>query len=120
MKKLFMLMTMVIFTVLLTSCATIVRNGDQDTVAINANVKNAKVYINNQYRGVAPVVVTLDPTKTYNVKVVAPGKSPFIAPISKKLNKWFWLNIISGGPIGMVVDIMTGKGYEFQEINANL
>lgn len=119
-KKLLMILAVAMCSILFTSCATLMAGNDSNQITVNSTVPNSKVYVNNIYRGMAPVVLDLNDKDSYTVKVMAPGYTPYVTPVKKTLSGWFWGNILLGGPIGMIVDLMTGKAFKMKSIDAQM
>ncbi|HEC60964.1 MAG TPA: hypothetical protein ENI27_01780 [bacterium] len=99
------------------SCATIVSGSSQD-VTINTQ-PTAQIEITSDtgrvfYSGESPTVVKLPRKHTYTVTVKAGGYGNQMVLITKQFNVWFVGNILIGGIIGGVVDIMTGAMWNLQ------
>lgn len=120
MKKLSLLNSVVVITLLLCSgCASIV-DGQRPKITINSNPQGANVTIvdANGYT----VVTTNTPAKVklargkgyfqgqhYTVKFDMPGYYPSETIIKPTINPWYAGNILIGGAIGIViVDPLTG------------
>lgn len=107
--------------VLFTSCSTIM-TGTSENVTFNANVEKAKVYVDGIYRGDTPLILDLESKKSYTIQIEAEGYNSYTTMINKKTSGWVLGNVIIGGVVGIVVDVVTGGIYvlDENEINGNL
>lgn len=115
MKKSLCLLIIAI-SLLFTSCATIMTGTDQK-LSFNSNVPNAKVYIDGQYRGTTPIILSLKTKDSHDIRIEAPGFAPYSNVIQKKVTGWVWGNILFGGIIGVGIDVITGGLYVFNQDN---
>jgi len=115
MKKSLCLLIIAI-SLLFTSCATIMTGTDQK-LSFNSNVPNAKVYIDGQYRGTTPIILSLKTKDSHDIRIEAPGFAPYSNVIQKRVTGWVWGNIIFGGIIGVGIDVITGGLYVFNQDN---
>lgn len=106
-----------LLTLLLTSCSTIM-TGTSHNLTVNSNVMNAKVYVNNVYKGNAPINLELSKKeKVYTIKIEADGYIPYTETLQRKASGWVWGNIFLGGLIGLGVDMATGGLYVYDKDN---
>lgn len=119
MKKIILILTIIIAALSLTGCATIM-TGTSHALTVNSNIPDAKVYVNNTYKGNAPILLDL-PTdeKTYTIRVEAKGYIPYTEVLQRKASGWVWGNIVLGGPIGLAIDMLTGGLYIYDKDNVN-
>lgn len=119
MKKIILILTIIIATLSLTGCATIM-TGTSHALTVNSNIPDAKVYVNNTYKGNTPILLDL-PTdeKTYTIRVEAKGYIPYTEVLQRKASGWVWGNIVLGGPIGLAIDMLTGGLYVYDKDNVN-
>lgn len=103
-------------SLLFTSCATLMTGTDQK-LSFNSNVPNAKVYIDGQYRGATPIILSLKTKDSHDIRIEAPGFIPYSNVIQKKVTGWVWGNIAFGGIIGLGIDAITGGLYVFDTDN---
>jgi hypothetical protein len=101
------------FALTLGGCATIL-SGSTQTLTVNANVPGAQVTLNGVPLGVTPLIVTMKRGQEGVLSVQMPGHVPFQAPLAKKINGIFWVNILSGGPFGSTTDYSTGAMYAYE------
>jgi hypothetical protein len=111
----------VVSCILLTNCATIIHGTRQD-ISFSSNPSGADVMINDQNKGLTPIVVNLERKNNYTVKIQLAGYLPYETNIVKKVDGWIVGNIIFGGIIGLVVDAATGGMYKLtpEQINGEL
>jgi hypothetical protein len=112
-----------IFTVLITSCASTI-TGCQWPLKIESNSRDVKVQIKNKngqtvFSGYTPSSVNLKGSyryfkkEDYTVKLYLSGKEDFVFPVKCKINEWYWFNIFIGGVLGMlIVDPLTGAMFK--------
>lgn len=106
---------------ILTSCATIF-SGTQQNVKFSSNPSVANVFIDNIEVGKTPFEIKLNRNKEHNIMLKLEGYQTYQTSITKKINGWFWGNILIGGLIGVIVDTSTGAMYKLtpKEINAEM
>lgn len=116
MKKI-LLMMVVLSSLLLSSCSTLM-NGTTHSLTVNSNVQHAKVYVNEVYKGEAPISLDLaTDEKTYTIRIEAEGYIPYTEVLQRKASGWVWGNIFLGGLIGLGVDMVTGGLYVYEKDN---
>ena len=117
------------FVILLTGCASIIRDNAQ-VVPIQSNVEEADIEITNSkgavvYTGQTPTTVWLKPSKSgyfspekYMIKASKKGYTTSYTPIDWHVSNWYWFgNLAFGGLIGyFIVDPLTGKMYYLDEV----
>lgn len=103
----------VALAVLLGGCATII-SGSKQTISVNSSVPGAQVSLNNVPLGVTPLVTTIERGQEGVLSVDMPGYTPFHAPVTKKVNGMFFVNIFSGGVFGSSTDYSTGAMYSYE------
>lgn len=111
-----------LFTALiLTSCATIF-SGSKQNVKFSSNPSIATVFIDNVEVGKTPFEIMLNRNKEHGIMLKLEGYQPYQTSITRKINGWFWGNILIGGLIGVIVDASTGAMYNLtpKEINAQM
>ncbi|MFN2119723.1 MAG: hypothetical protein ACK2T0_04990 [Anaerolineales bacterium] len=115
---------LVLSTVLLTGCATIMGHPTQ-MVPISSTPSGAKVTITDEtgamiYTGVTPASVTLKKSdgsywgkKSYKVIISKPGYQKVVIPITAHANGWYiGGNFVFGGLIGwFIIDPLNGDMY---------
>lgn len=90
-------------------CATII-NGTRETLTINSTPTGARV-IAGCFEGVTPATFELKRNRTYNVLITKDGYEPQSLVIKRTMNPWLLGNILLGGPIGIVIDLVDGAGF---------
>jgi hypothetical protein len=97
----------------LSGCATII-SGSQQIITVNSDVPGAQVTLNGIPLGVTPLIVSIKRGQEGVLSVQMPGYTPFQAPITKKVNGIFFVNILSGGTFGSSTDYSTGAMYAYE------
>ena len=121
------------FTVVQAGCATIF-NRTPSNVVITSSPDQAKVTIVDEtgapvFEGTTPADVTLTKKrgyfthKSYKITVEKPGFPLQVHNLSMSMSPWYFLNLVLGGVIGMViVDPLTGAMWSLatNELNVDL
>jgi hypothetical protein len=109
------------FTLLLSSCATIV-SGSKQNVKFTSNPSAATIYIDEVEVGKTPFEMKLARKSEHQVLIKLEGYQTYQTSLTKKLNGWFFGNILIGGLIGIIIDPITGAMYNLtpKEINAEM
>ena len=96
--------------ILISSCASIMSTSKQ-TVGFSSNPQKASVFVDNMKIGDTPISSSLLRKREHTVRIELEGYLPYETTLTKKLNGWFFGNILIGGLIGVVVDASTGAMY---------
>ena len=99
-----------IFTLLFTSCATII-HGSMQQVAVVCDPKKAKIDIDGVSLGHTPYLARLSRKNNHLLKIELEGYLPYEITLKRKLDGWIFGNIFLGGVIGIVIDAATGSMY---------
>lgn len=107
--------------VILSSCASIISTSRQN-VSITSSPSEAKVHINTVDVGQTPITHSLKRNQEHQVRITLDGYKPYEVILTKKLNSWFFGNILLGGLIGIIVDASTGAMYKLtpEQVSATL
>ncbi len=98
---------------ILAGCATIFKGSSQE-VKINSTPSQAKVVVKTTlgmtvWEGSTPASVRLSKKNEYMVTISMDGyKEQTVNIIHDGIEGWFWGNLICGGVIGIVVDLVDG------------
>ncbi|MFO0824161.1 MAG: PEGA domain-containing protein [Gemmataceae bacterium] len=106
-----------------TGCATVVSRGGRDqNVTISADTPGATVLVDGQPSGTTPATVPLSRKSDHTVEVVAPGYETAHLTVRRRFNPWVFGNLIIGGPIGLVIDIVSDSTHTLSpdELKVNL
>ena len=108
MNKILIAFSLVLSTLLLTNCASIV-SGSQQELTIDSYPQDTDVYINGSPKGITPLTIKVgrDVTKQ-RIEIQKEGYQSSPVNLSTKVNPWFWGNIIIGGLLGSSTDSSTG------------
>lgn len=103
------------------SCATIV-NGTHQPVAFSSNPEGAEVFVNGTARGVTPTTVDLPRSSSDSTVVFKKvGYQDTTENLHTSISGYYFLNIILGGVIGLVLDALDGAWYGYDNsVAANL
>lgn len=103
------------------SCASIIHGKSQD-VFISSQPKGAKILVDDKDYGVTPKTLGLprmgrmegEPStkKEYKITITLDGYMPHETILQRKVDGWFFGNLLIGGVIGIVVDAVTGSMYK--------
>ena len=104
MKKLFF---SALVALTMTGCATII-SGTKQEVRITSYPSNAYVFDNGVNIGKTPFLANLVRRDSHIIRLELEGFYPYEVIMKKKLNAWYFGNILFGGLIGLVVDPITG------------
>lgn len=98
-----------------TSCATIV-SGSHQEVPVNVQPAGATVCVDGTRVGSAPMMVDLSRKKGHVLMLEKDGYRPEVFLVGTAPNPWAVFNIVPfaliPGPIGLLVDALTGSIYE--------
>ena len=97
------------FVVAFSGCASIV-GGKYETVRIETNPPGATVKTDREEtKGITPTDFTLKRKNEHYLTIEKEGYLPKRVTVDTELRGWFWMNLLSWGLIGMVVDMATGS-----------
>jgi hypothetical protein len=102
-----------------TGCGTLV-NGMRQDLTVTSDPGGAEVSIDGVPRGTTPVVAAVSRRHAHVVKVEQPGYHPIETSVVQETSAWEWGNVISWGPIGVVVDALTGGMYYLSQDRVNV
>lgn len=110
----------VIILITVFSCASIVCGTKQD-IQINSDPTGSQVSIDG-VKYTTPVVVKLKRGSNHSLTFTKEGYKPFTMKIDKEFNSWVLGNLILGGPIGLIIDFVSGAAYKLspEQVNAKL
>ncbi|MGM0635674.1 MAG: PEGA domain-containing protein [Bacteroidota bacterium] len=98
---------------LLTSCATMV-SGSRQKVGISSNPTLARVYLNGVEVGKTPIQKNLKRNQEYVLTLKIEGYKTYSTVIQRKFNARYLGNLFFPGPIGLIIDPITGAMYKLQ------
>jgi uncharacterized protein YceK len=104
----------------LSGCASII-NGSTQSVEFASRPNGAKLFLDGKEMGVTPQTLDLRRKarrkgdtagkKEYTVRIEMEGYAPYETKLTRKLNGWFFGNLVFGGLIGIVIDATSGAMY---------
>lgn len=90
-------------------CATIVTGGGpEQKIEVRSTPLGAKVFVDNDYKGVTPCAVPVTRKDPHTVRAELEGYAPQNKLVESGINGWVFGNILLGGIIGIVVDAASG------------
>ena len=114
MKRPFYLFILIVIFLLQTHCATIVKDPYEEFI-IDTLPAGAKVTYGNQTCH-TPCTLDLKRRQQYDVSITKSGYKSLTYELNgKSWDGWLWGNIVFlvGAPIGVAVDFITGKAYDY-------
>ena len=124
-KRLCGLMLLALIGVPLAGCATIVGGGTSQSVSIASQPAGATFVIKASSgiqfaSGASPQTVTLPRKHEYQIEFSAPGYQKQTMTLTQGINGWFWVNILFGGVVGMVIDGVDGAMHKLEPAVVNI
>ncbi|WP_121628734.1 hypothetical protein [Poseidonibacter antarcticus] len=124
MKKMYSVLSLgIAATFTLSGCATIFGGGDMQKITVNSDEsKNMSVgYLNEKDNSVdviqtfnAPSVITVNrESKDLVIKSTDTNCEEIV--LEKKLNPWFWGNVVATSLLSSTVDAVTGAMWEYDD-----
>jgi hypothetical protein len=97
-------------------------SGSKQNVKFTSNPSSATVFIDEVEVGKTPFEMKLTRKSEHQVLIKLEGYQTYQTSLTKKLNGWFFGNILIGGLIGIIIDPITGAMYNLtpKEINAEM
>jgi hypothetical protein len=116
-----LILTLVVASVLLWGCATIM-HGSSQKIGISSSPAGAKVTVDTTAYGNTPLFAKLKRGDDHIVTIELESFQKVQLTITKSASGWVWGNIIFGGLIGLAVDAATGGLYDLspEQLNAEL
>lgn len=119
MKSLKLITTTFGLTLLLSSCATILKGSDQ-LVTISSNVQGATVSVNGKEVGKTPFTGEIERGSETVVVLTAKNYQAKTITLDTAIEPIFWGNVILGGVLGSTTDYSTGSMYKYAPVNINV
>jgi len=120
-SSLHLILALIIASVLLWGCATIM-HGTSQKIGISSLPTGAKVSVDNMPLGDTPLFADLKRGDDHIVTIDMEGYQKVQLTITKSVSGWVWGNIVFGGLIGLAVDAITGGLYNLspEQLHAEL
>jgi hypothetical protein len=119
MKRMFSLVFLIILTMALSSCSTVLNTTTQE-VEIKSEPANAKITIDGKKFGTTPQIVNLERGNNHVVKLDLEGYDPYEIQLTRRISFWFWGNALNGFLPGMIIDMFTGSMHNILPENVNV
>lgn len=95
-------------------CATIVHLGGNEELNVSSEPAGAKVVIDGTERGVTPLATKVERKKDHVVVLTKEGFEENQSRVESHLSWWVAGNVILGGLVGILVDVLSGGGYTIE------
>ena len=100
-------------------CATILGGGSTQAVSIRSDPAGATFVVRSSSglqmsSGTSPQQITLARKNEYEIEFSSPGYQTQRLSLLKGLNGWVWLNLVGGGVIGGVIDVVSGAAWRLE------
>jgi hypothetical protein len=99
---------------LLSGCATIVHLGSNEELSVSSDPSGATVVIDGTERGVTPLATKVERKKDHAVVLTKEGFEENQSRVESHISWWIAGNVILGGLVGILVDVMSGGGYTIE------
>ena len=116
MKRVISGLLVVVIIVNTSGCATLMK-GSHQPIGITSNPGGASVKVDGIDKGETPMAIKMKRSKAHTVQLDKAGYETFEAAISTRNSRWIWGNILIGGLIGLVVDLITGASNNLEPDN---
>ena len=95
-------------------CATIVHLGGNEELNVSSEPAGAKVVIDGTERGLTPLATKVERKKDHAVVLTKEGFEENQSRVESHLSWWVAGNVILGGLVGILVDVLSGGGYTIE------
>lgn len=108
----------IVVSLLFVSCATIIKGTNQD-ISINSTPQKANVVVKTTggvevFSGTTPTTVKLPKKKEYVATISLEGYKEVSVQITQSFEAWTIGNLLCGGPIGLIVDAVSGAMWKLE------
>lgn len=110
----FLAMFILALSSIVSGCATIVHLGGDEELNVSSEPAGAKVVIDGTERGVTPLAATVERKKDHAVVLTKEGFEENQSRVESHLSWWVAGNVILGGLVGILVDVLSGGGYTIE------
>jgi hypothetical protein len=102
-----------------TGCATILGGGSTQAVSIRSDPAGSTFVVRSSSglqmsSGTSPQQITLARKNEYEIEFSSPGYQTQRLSLLKGLNGWVWLNLVGGGILGGVIDVVSGAAWKLE------
>ena len=95
-------------------CATIVHLGGNEELNVSSEPAGAKVVIDGTERGITPLATKVERKKDHAVVLTKEGFEENQSRVESHISWWVAGNVILGGLVGILVDVLSGGGYTIE------
>ncbi len=113
-KAIFVLLLCSLVVMLTSSGCCSIMSGSTQKISISSTPVGAKVTADNGTSITTPGFIVLERKTKHTLVAEYPGRKTQQVQLEKKLNNWVWGNILIGGIIGIVIDMVSGAIDELQ------
>jgi hypothetical protein len=93
-------------------------HGTSQAIPFSSNPEGAEVFVNGSARGVTPTTVTIPrSSSSYNVIYKREGYKDTTENLHSSISGYYFLNVILGGIVGLVLDAMDGAWFDYNDPN---
>lgn len=96
-----------------TGCATVTK-GSYQQISIVSNPGNALVKVDGIDKGETPIVIKMKRSKSHTVQLNKEGFQVYEAGIKSVGSAAIWGNILLGGIVGLIVDLISGASHNLE------
>ncbi len=107
-------MKLLILLLLLSSCATILNDKTQKINVLTSNNRQVKFSFDGEQFS-APGIIEVARAKKDAILSVQDSKCTPQMLIKSDIDNKFWINVLSGGPLGSSTDYSTDKMWKYQD-----
>jgi len=98
----------------LSGCATIM--GEAGRIPVSTDPPGATVFVDNIPVGKTPMLITLDRKRSSGaIRIEMPEFAPVGLVRAKHVSGWVWVDLCTSGPIGILIDLVTGNWGTFED-----
>lgn len=103
------------------SCCTIILGTHQE-IAVSSQPASATIKVDGFEMATTPAVVRLQRKKSHTMELSKDGYESYSVAFARTVSPWIFGNILLGGVIGLVIDLIAGTIHEFnpESVHATL
>jgi len=113
-SKITVLLSVAVAVALATAACASIMHGTGQALSITSAPAGATVSVDDQVVGVTPVSTKLSRNDPHIINVKLDGYQPFQLRTTRHMDGWLLGNIVFGGPLGLVIDVVDGAAYKLK------